>query len=76
MSAELVTEWSSSDPRLAAMLRSIAELPEWSEERLAAEAALHTFQAQLAHERIGRIRLERAQAERNRRAARARKPDK
>lgn len=54
--ALLRTEWSTDDPKLAKMLRQIAALDEWSEERLALEAALHTWQAQHCYRRMGEQR--------------------
>jgi hypothetical protein len=55
----LITEWSSDDPTLANMLREMAAMPEWSEERMASEAALHTFQAHWLEREIGERRGER-----------------
>lgn len=55
----LVTEWSSDDPDLAQTLRFMAALPDRSPERLAAEAALHTFQATELQRELGQILAER-----------------
>jgi hypothetical protein len=74
MTAELTVEWSSPDPQLAALLQSVAALPERSPERLAAEAALHTWHAQHLHKQIGHVLAEQATAERNRRARRPTTP--
>lgn len=52
----LITEWSTDDPRLAEMLRSIAEEPEHSVERQELEAALHMMQARFCWARADRMR--------------------
>lgn len=72
--ARLITEWSSDDPGLADMLRSIAEVPEHSTARLELEAALHTWQAGWLHRQIGALRAEETQSARNRRNAQGRTP--
>lgn len=69
--ARLVTEWSTNDPGLANMLRSIAEFPEYSIERMELEAALHAWQAGHLNREIGQMRAEQTQSARNRRAARS-----
>lgn len=68
----LEISWSTDDPQLQTLLRTVAKLPVYSSERLAAEAALCSFHAQWCHTRIGRAEAEQAMADRNRRAARAR----
>lgn len=52
----LVTEWSTSDPGLAEMLRSIADLPEHDPTRHELEALLHTQQARIAWREADRLR--------------------
>jgi hypothetical protein len=52
----LITEWSTSDPGLADMLRSIAELPEHDPVRHEMEALLHTQQARFAWREADRLR--------------------
>lgn len=64
--------WTTNDPQLETLLRSVAKMPTYSSERLAAEAALCNFHAQWCHTRIGRSEAEKAMSERNRRAAQAR----
>ena len=69
--AELITDWSSADPRLAALLRSIADMH--GPQRWAAEAALHTFQAQHCTALIGAYEeRQRDSARRSRRIREAR----
>lgn len=53
----LITEWSTDDPSLARMLRQISRLH--GVQRLAAEAALHTFLAGHCHEQIGHLQANR-----------------
>lgn len=43
--AHLIVEWSTADPRLAAVLARIAEYPEHSAERMELEATLHAAEA-------------------------------
>lgn len=66
--AELIIEWSSADPKLAALLRSVADLH--GPARWAAEAALHTFQAQQCNALIGAYEANRRDSERRSRRAR------
>jgi hypothetical protein len=66
--AELIVEWKSSDPDLARLLASVEAMR--GVERLAAEAALHTFQAQHCQQQIGEIEAQRADG--RRRSARVR----
>ena len=68
----LITEWSTDDPGLAEMLRSIAEFPEYSVERIELEAVLHSWQASHLYRLLGEMRAERTQSARNRRNARRR----
>ena len=67
--AELIVEWKSTDPDLARLLSSVAAMH--GVERLAAEAALHTFQAQHCQQQIGAIERERADSKRRSTRARA-----
>lgn len=75
-SGRLVVEWSTDDPRIAAVLHTIAQYPDGSPERMELEAALHTAEAGRLHREAGRLRghreAERIIAGRNRRAAAAR----
>ncbi len=63
---KLITEWSTDDPGLAEMLKSIAAEPEYSELRLEMEIALHQFQAKHTAEQLGRLRADRLDSERRR----------
>lgn len=49
----LITEWSTDDPQLARVLSTVQAMLEASIERMAAEAALHSWQAMDLHQRIG-----------------------
>jgi hypothetical protein len=53
---QLVTEWSTDDPGLAEMLKSIAALPAYDPDRHELEALLHTQQARLAWREADRLR--------------------
>ena len=55
----LITEWSTDDPKLAGMLRWIAGMPAYSEERLEIEAMLHTFLARVTYIELGEMRARR-----------------
>jgi hypothetical protein len=51
---DLVVEWRSRNPQTQLLLRQIAELPDGSPARYAAEAALHEWWAGWLHEQVGR----------------------
>lgn len=69
MTARLITEWSTDDPTLAAVLTDLAALPDYSVERHEAEAALHMVQARAAWRQADRVRA--SQRDREARVARA-----
>lgn len=52
----LLTEWSTDDPQLAEMLRSIDAEPEHTSLRQELEGALHMMQARLAWRRADQYR--------------------
>jgi hypothetical protein len=57
--SEYVVEWSTEDPDLAKVLRTIAAYPEGSTERMELEAVLHEFVAARLRERVGAARRSR-----------------
>lgn len=69
---QIITEWSSATPRVAAALQELAALPEHSVERLEAEAGLHMLQARWCWRRADRLR-EAQRADEQRRARKAAK---
>ena len=56
MTHQLVVEFSTADQRMAAVLSSIAALPEWSPQRHEMEAHLHMTLARAAWHTADRLR--------------------